>query len=189
MQAENVNCGIFYSSLIHYTDTQVRTVCMKNRDAGCDTNSRCERYFHSHGMSTKPAVYERVLTPAEVTCFFKLNPGPKLAIQNQGIPLNAKAANYAWNYYAQRYKDLKTVQCKGSDGKYSVTLTPQEASCYWKKYPQAAQDFKNLGIPLDTKSASFSWNNYANKFGELRLEACEDMKTQYYGERQMIILL
>ena len=176
-------CSTFSSKYIRYTDYQVMDVCKKNREAGCETISRCTEYFHAHGMSTKPTVFERVLTAAEVKCFFELNPGPKLAIQKQGLPLNAKAANFAWNYYAQRYKDFKTVQCKGADGKYNAVLTPQEAQCYWKNYPQQAKEFQQLGAPLNVKSASFSINSYANQFGQLRSEACDDMKTQYPHER------
>ena len=41
-------------------------------------------------------------------------------------------------------------------------LTEAEKNCYWTKYTDSALSFQNQGLPLDAKSASFSWNYEAN---------------------------
>ena len=50
----------------------------------------------------------------------------------------------------------------GSDKKYCRKLTQKEADCYWINFPDAAKDFSQEGLILNTDNADFAWNFAAN---------------------------
>ena len=55
---------------------------------------------------------------------------------------------------------------------WNRVLSTEEANCYWMKYPNVAKTFQDQGLPLNAKSASYSWNFKANETGERRDVIC-----------------
>ena len=61
---------------------------------------------------------------------------------------------------------------------YVRKLTQEEADCYWTTYPEVGLTYQNLGLPLSKETASYSWNDEANK-GNFRNVICRDASGNY----------
>ena len=63
-------------------------------------------------------------------------------------------------------------------GKFLRVLSDAEALCYFKNYPETEKTYAGQGIPLNSTSASYSWNGYATN-NEQRNVFCKDPDGKY----------